>query len=1039
MKYLSFVISILMFQLSSAQTVLLPQENYNVTVAHGTKLGVTDKVTNLVEKDLTSREKRNANKLLKAAPDNFKGRRGQSKAIYPELEHQGEDKLWQKDFGNSARLKTFNEPIINIDGISSTFGSPNDPSGDVSDRHYVQGINATEIGVFNLDGSLEARFAANTLWTSFNVISAGDPIILYDEQSDRWIITEFTDPANLLIAVTETDDPLGSYHVYNFPTPRFPDYPKYALSPDALILTTNEGGAATLHQYFFDLKALIAGEDNVTMQRIEVGGNTDIESGFFVTTPVDWNGENMPYDNNPITIRVNDSSWAGGSDQDQIEIYTFDVDFINEDSTRVIQSSVVVSPFDTYPCSTSAGGVFACIPQLGGGGLEGLPDIISNLPHLRNFGTHESMVFSFATDVTDGDNLAGIRWIELRRTAGSEWSLYQEGTYAPDDGLHRFIGSIAIDDNGNIGLGYNVSSENDYVGLRYTGRLASDPLGIMTIDEVNVVDGVTPINSGSRLGDYSQMSVSPFGDNTFWFTGEYAGNENVRNSLTRIFAFKIEQDSNDLSVSKILSPVTSPLLSDQDIVSIEVSNNGINEIQSYDIGLIVDNQFVESKTISTPIASGEQVIHSFDSPQDFSEFTNYSIETYVTAEVDDNNSNDTLSVEVSKIRQVDGLITSQFLRQSCTENAINLSITITNEGADTISRTAIEVAYRGDIIDTLVSNVVLAYTDEVTFEYSINSDFLAEENDMSFTIIDINDGGLDDNPLNDVSLVTAPFDFNLMPINLIIRADRFPAETSWEFREQGSADLIASGAINPDVRFGINTIPLCVSPDKCYVITVLDSYGDGICCGAGNGSFSVEDTEGNVFVSNNGQFGFSVDELFCAEMVGCNLSAAIDVTNASWAGGDNGVIMITAANGVGDYLYSIDGGISFESDNVFADLPAGDYSVVVTDAEGRCTYEESVNVSFSTSTTDISQGVLTVKPNPTDGVIQVSLPTDNNSEPFIVFQILDIKGQLLQSRKIGIYDDAYTGAISLYNYPDGHYILRYVSKSMSGIVRVIKN
>jgi len=48
-----------------------------------------------------------------------------------------------------------------------------------------------------------------------------------------------------------------------------------------------------------------------------------------------------------------------------------------------------------------------------------------------------------------------VRWYEIRRTNG-QYSLFQQGTYAPGDGVHRWMGSIAQDRKGNAALGYSV-------------------------------------------------------------------------------------------------------------------------------------------------------------------------------------------------------------------------------------------------------------------------------------------------------------------------------------------------------------------------------------------------------------------------------------------------------------------------------------------------------------------------------------------------------------------------------------------------------
>ena len=92
-----------------------------------------------------------------------------------------------------------------------------------------------------------------------------------------------------------------------------------------------------------------------------------------------------------------------------------------------------------------------------------------------------------------------------------------------------------MDLNGNIGLAYSFAGPNEYAGLRYTGRYTDDPLGEMSVAEQIAVEGSGPQTWGNRYGDYSQMTVDPTDDATFWFTGEYLGPSGSRR--TRIFSF----------------------------------------------------------------------------------------------------------------------------------------------------------------------------------------------------------------------------------------------------------------------------------------------------------------------------------------------------------------------------------------------------------------------------------------------------------------------------------------------------------------------
>jgi hypothetical protein len=97
-----------------------------------------------------------------------------------------------------------------------------------------------------------------------------------------------------------------------------------------------------------------------------------------------------------------------------------------------------------------------------------------------------------------------MRWYELRRP-GDHPFVHQQGTYAPDDGVHRWMGSIAQDKRGNMALGYSVSNATDvFPGIRYTGRLNSDPLGQMSQGEGVIVNG-----SGSQLTPSPAGATTP--------------------------------------------------------------------------------------------------------------------------------------------------------------------------------------------------------------------------------------------------------------------------------------------------------------------------------------------------------------------------------------------------------------------------------------------------------------------------------------------------------------------------------------------------
>ncbi|HET8646438.1 MAG TPA: hypothetical protein VFO85_13170, partial [Vicinamibacteria bacterium] len=155
----------------------------------------------------------------------------------------------------------------------------------------------------------------------------------------------------------------------------------------------------------------------------------------------------------------------------------------------------------------------------------------------RNFGTHEAIVFNGTVDA--GGQRAGVRWYEIRDPNGSP-VLHQHGTYAPNDGVHRWMGSAAMDRMGNLAVGFSVSNDTTvFPGIRYAGRLVSDPLGQLAQGEAVMFEGAgIQSSTGSRWGDYSMMAVDPVDDCTFWYTTEYYLIISVNVWQTRIGRFR---------------------------------------------------------------------------------------------------------------------------------------------------------------------------------------------------------------------------------------------------------------------------------------------------------------------------------------------------------------------------------------------------------------------------------------------------------------------------------------------------------------------
>jgi len=243
--------------------------------------------------------------------------------------------------------------------------------------------------------------------------------------------------------------------------------------------------------------------------------------------PADFDGTKQPKDDAAIPVVGTQDDGAGyGGTFDALNVWDLRIKWnANPQASLVLAAQLPTAPFDSvFPCAPTSRD---CIPEPGITNPAQYLDILSYRQRptwrlaYRNFSTYESLVTNQAVEAAPG--VAGVRWYELRRSSAGAYSIYQQGTYAPGDGVHRWMGSIAQDKNGNMALGYSVSNGTGvFPGIRYTGRLKGDSLGQMTLGEGTIVSGTgVQTTTNSRWGDYSSMNVDPTDDCTFWYVNEY--------------------------------------------------------------------------------------------------------------------------------------------------------------------------------------------------------------------------------------------------------------------------------------------------------------------------------------------------------------------------------------------------------------------------------------------------------------------------------------------------------------------------------------
>jgi len=638
--------------------------------------------------------------------NNFRRQKYVNANAYP----HGNDPIWQKDKGEQ-----FNKaPIQNWEGINSNLGFPPDPSGAAGPNHYVQMVNS-RIQIFDKTG--------NSLWgpnalTSILSSNSGDPIVMYDRFADRWFLSGFGTGNSLSFAVSQTADPTGAYYTWQFSMSSLPDYPKYGLWHDGYYLTANKSGADC---FVLDRDAMLLGDANaqmisMTIPNLTTGAGT--ETGGFHSVAPSHADFVMPAASEKMNLfYFQDDAW-GGVAQDEIKIWEVDVDWATTANSSVTEiQTLATTAFDSQFNSS-----WNDIEQPGTSQrIDGIPGAFMYRAQFTEWGSHNTIMLNHTVDV-DATNHAGIRWYELREVAGV-WSIHQQSTFAPD-AESRWLGSISMDYQGNIGLAYAVSGPTVSPSLRYTGRYASDPLNQMTLAEENIIIGSGAQSGGNRFGDYAHLSVDPDDNATFWYTSEYITGGN---RSTRIASFKLANDFNDdIGVIALTSPVDGALTANE-VVTVTLKNFGLNSANNFPVSYQINGGVAVTETYSgAAIAANTTASYTFSANGDFSTTGLYNVKAYTAMVGDQFLSNDTLLTTVNHLSSNDIGIT--IINSPNSANNIgmeNIDVTIENFG--TVNQSNFDIAYTIDGGTPVVENIAATLNSGTTMNYTftVQGDFTA--------------------------------------------------------------------------------------------------------------------------------------------------------------------------------------------------------------------------------------------------------------------------------------------------------------------------
>ena len=459
--------------------------------------------------------------------------------------------LWVQPPG-LAPMAPPNAPTVGFNGISKAdtvaIGQgflPPDTTGAVGPNHFVQSVNSAW-AVWDRAGTpLITTTALSSLVSALPgpcaTANDGDPIVLYDQLADRFLISQFcysvdSTPNHQVIAISKTGDPTGAYYLYDFRMPnlKFNDYPKFGVWPDAYYMTDNQfnqaGGAFLAAGAFaFDRAKMLAGDPTASYVYFDMEALFPAD-GIGGMLPASVDGFTPPPAGAPAPFAYFTAGEFGDPAGDALRLFDFHVDFAtpaNSTFTERVGSPLAVAAFDPRVVPNSRNVIPQPAPATTAHYLDALNDRLMFRLAYRNFGSSESLVLNHTVNAAVNPAYrAGVRVYQLNRsTPTGAFTIAEQGTWAGSDATtNRWLGSVALNHQGDLALGYSVSSTSVIPSIRYVAKLGAQSLATGFAQgetEIKTGGGVPQTSSSGRWGDYSQMSVDPVDDCTFWFTQEY--------------------------------------------------------------------------------------------------------------------------------------------------------------------------------------------------------------------------------------------------------------------------------------------------------------------------------------------------------------------------------------------------------------------------------------------------------------------------------------------------------------------------------------
>jgi hypothetical protein len=446
-------------------------------------------------------------------------------------------------------------PLLTFEGQGDTCGcQPSDSEGDVGPNYYIEAINES-IRIFDKSGNTLSgptsfnSFFSGLTGTPCTNANDGDPYVIYDQAAGRWLISDFAFPSFpgssfwQCIGVSQTPNPVsGGWFLYAIqidpanPT-QLGDYPKFAV--------WNSGGSPAQNAYFFTVNLFtnpttFVGVRAFALDRASMlaGGPThaiafslsaaDVGASYSFVAATQRTGNPPPAGRNEMVLAI-DSPASGGVTLTQVHARFFHVDFANPANStfgvganHAPNAEITVNGFvDAFTNTTSD-----LVPQLGTSTkLDTLGDKIMTPVVYQNRSGTESLWADSTVILNYPNGPTAVRWYQFDVTGGNfpATAVQQQDWTNGNDGLWRWMPSMAVDQSGNTVLGYSTSNTTIVPSIRYAGRLASDPPGNLAQGEAIMFAGFSAF-SGTRWGDYTRTEVDPSDGMSFWHINQYAQN-----------------------------------------------------------------------------------------------------------------------------------------------------------------------------------------------------------------------------------------------------------------------------------------------------------------------------------------------------------------------------------------------------------------------------------------------------------------------------------------------------------------------------------